>query len=215
MNLPGSTLNFMKRPPAGKRQKLVLGITGSFGSGKSSVAAMFKKRGASVVDADKIARGLMNPGNPVYRKVVGAFGKRILEAGGRVNRRLLARIIFSDKVSLDRLNSIIHPAVIRTIKKAIKKERRGLIILDAPLLVEAGLSDLVDKLIVVDITKKEQINRLKRKTSLNNSEINRIIHCQFPLSYKVRLADFVIDNSGSIKKTRKQAAKIWRELWKS
>jgi len=202
----------MKRPPAGKRLKLVLGVTGSFGSGKSSVAAMFKERGALVIDADKIARGLTKPGSRVYKKVVSEFSKRILDGSARINRRLLADIVFSDNISLAKLNNIIHPAVIKTITELIRGARAGLVVLDAPLLVEAGLNDLIDKLIVVNITKKEQVKRLKARTSLSSAQINRVIRCQFPLSYKVSLADFVIDNSGSIEKTRKQVKEIWRSL---
>jgi len=197
---------------------MILGITGSFGSGKSTVARIFKSLAgtrAKVLDADAIAREVVVPGTKAYRKVVIAFGRGILKKDGAIDRRKLAVIVFQDKKLLRRLTGIIHPEVRRVIKKEIKGTRGKIIILDVPLLVEAGLYPSVDKLIVVKIKRDEQIKRLREKRGFQRKDIFKRINSQMPLGEKIRLADFVIDNNGDIRETRRQAAKIWRLLWKN
>jgi dephospho-CoA kinase len=124
-------------------------------------------------------------------------------------------IVFADKKLRNKLNNIIHPQVIRIIKRKISDFSRGVIVLDAPLLIEAGLMNLADKLIVVKINRKEQIKRLQAKTSLDKYQILKRINAQMAQGKKIRLADFIIDNSGTIKQTKKQAEEIRRMLWKN
>ncbi|MGE5197606.1 MAG: dephospho-CoA kinase [Deltaproteobacteria bacterium] len=203
----------MKRQSQNK--KTVIGVTGSFGSGKTTVAKMFQSRGAGLIDADRIARVLLRPGSGIYRKVIRAFGKAILKKNKSIDRARLAQIVFKDKRSLKELNGIIHPAVIRCMARKIKDSQRRLIVLDVPLLIEAGLTEMVDRVIVVTINKKTQIARLRRRTSLGKRDILQRINAQMPQSRKRGFADFIIDNSGPIDKTQKQVDAIRRTLWKS
>ena len=197
------------------KKSIVLGITGGFGSGKTAVARIFSSFGAKLINADKIAHRVINPGSKAYKKIVATFGRGILKQDREVDRQKLAGIVFNNKNSLKRLNNIVHPEVIRIIKNEIKVSRAKVIVLDAPLLLEAGLEELVDKLIVVKITKDGQFKRIQNKTFLSKADILKRIASQIPLRAKARLANFVIDNSGTIEKTRKQVERIRRPLWKN
>jgi dephospho-CoA kinase len=197
-------------------KKLVVGITGGYGSGKSTVAALFRKRGAKVVDADRIARMLLRPGTKIYKRVLCSFGREVLGKGALIDRARLAAIAFSSKPLIKKLNKIMHPEVARIIKKEIAGSRRNITAIDAPLLIEAGLKKSIDKLIVVNITGKEQIRRVHKKTGLNKNDILKRIRAQLPLREKVRMADFIIDNNSTILKTKEQTEQIMRRLlWKS
>ncbi|MFH1269938.1 MAG: dephospho-CoA kinase [Candidatus Omnitrophota bacterium] len=205
----------MKRRSRGKK-RIILGLTGGFGSGKSTVAAFFRPCGAKIIDADRIARGLIRPGNKIYKKIIHAFGRGILKANNTIDRNRLAGIVFNSKPLLKRLNKIVHPEVIRIIRKEVKGSRSSKIVLDAPLLIEAGLEKMADKLIVVTITREEQIRRVRRKTGLSREDILKRIKAQIPQNVKSRFADFVIDNNGTIRKTKEQMEQIIRRLlWKS
>lgn len=204
-----------QRQKTNNRARLVLGITGSFGSGKTTVASLFHKgRSASLIDADKIASQYIKPGSPAYKKIIRFFGTRLLKADKEINRSLLAGIVFNDLKLLSRLNKIVHPYVIKEIKEKIGTLKAELVILDAPLLIEAGLKDLVDKLVVVTITRNAQIKRLKAKTHFTLKQILARIRSQAPLRTKARLADFIIDNSSTLEHTIKQVEAIRRLLWK-
>ncbi|MBU1727086.1 MAG: dephospho-CoA kinase [Candidatus Omnitrophica bacterium] len=194
------------------KARIVLGITGSFGSGKSSVSGIFRSLKAKVIDADQLAHQCLNRGSVSYKKIVRVFGKTILDKDLLIDRKKLARIVFNDRDSLKKLNSIIHPQVVKWIKKDISLAREGIVVLDVPLLVEAGLKDLADKLIVVNIDKRQQIKRIQAKTKMSREDILRRIACQIPLRKKLRLADFVIDNSGTRQETKKQVEEIIGQL---
>ena len=194
---------------------MIIGVTGSFGSGKTTVARMFKSCGAKIIDADRLAHRLIRPKTKVYQKIIAAFGGGVLKRDKTIDRDKLAARVFNNRKLLSRLNNIVHPEVIRIIKGRIKNAEAGIIILDAPLLIEAGLGAWVDKLIVVEIAKRKQIERIQKRNHLNQKEISRRIGLQMPLKDKVRLADFVIDNNGTQKEARKQVDKIRRQLWKS
>ncbi|MCM8780746.1 MAG: dephospho-CoA kinase [Candidatus Omnitrophica bacterium] len=197
------------------QEKIVIGITGSFGSGKTTVAKMFKRLGAKIVDADRIAHQLIRPQTRIYRKIIDVFGDGIIAKQRNIDRKKLAKIVFNDRNLLQRLNKIVHPEIIKSIKKEIKRIPKGVIVLDAPLLIEAGLKSIVDKIIVVNINSKIQMQRLLKKTASERDDIIKRIRAQVPLSVKIRQADFVIDNSGKINQTEKQIKKIWRLLWRN
>lgn len=204
----------MREPKENK--KLILGLTGGFGTGKSAVAKILAGYGARVIDADKINHSLIARSAPVRKKILKEFGRGILKNNsGVIDRRKLGKIVFADPKALKVLCGITHPEVISEVKRRIKAAESGVVVVDAPLLIEAGLDKLVDKMIVVDLSRGRQLKRLARKTSLSRPEILKRIGAQLSLKSKVRLADFVIDNSGTIAKTRKQVALIWRLLWRS
>lgn len=193
---------------------MVIGVTGSFGSGKSTVARMFASLGARLIDADRIAHQLISPETSAYRKIVKSFGRRILTKEARIERKKLGRLVFGNRQLLRKLNRIVHPQVITVIKKEIVKSKKKIFVLDAPLLIEAGLRKKVDLLIVVRNTRKKQIERLLKKDSYSKAEIIKRINSQMALSKKMRLADFIIDNRGSLENTRMQVKKIYRVLEK-
>ena len=198
-----------------KAKKLVLGITGGFASGKSTVARFFHSVHSQIIDADKISRAFLKPGTSTYRKIVAEFGSNILSPAGNIQRTKLAKVVFHDQRSLRKLNRIIHPPAIKAIKARIKSSRKKLIILDAALIIEAGLRGLVDKLIVVKANPGQQVCRGSLKFALSKTEARQRIKFQAPLRAKTRLADFIIDNCGSFAQTKKQVNEIRRKLWKS
>ncbi len=202
----------MRRPSPNKRKKIVLGVTGSFGSGKSTVSGFLRAFGAEVIDADKLARECVLPGKPAYKKIAKVFGKGILVKNKGIDRGKLAAVVFNNKKLLKELNAIIHPEVIRRIKERIRGSSAKAVVLDVPLLIESGLEKLTDKIIVVRISRAAQIKRLRAKTGLPPEDILKRIRSQISQEAKLRFADFIIDNSGTTGETKKQAAGVWRSI---
>lgn len=193
----------------------IIGITGSFGTGKSFVASVFKSLGAKVLDADKIAHKLLKKGAPAYEETVDLFGAAILAKNKDIDRGKLAAIVFADREKLEKLNSIIHPKVIREIKDKIESWRgEKAVVIDAPLLIEANLEGMVDKLVVVKASKDTQIARCSKKFGIDEDECMARINNQMPLREKLERADFIIDNEGTKAQTKKQVTEIWRKAWK-
>ncbi|MBI5143599.1 MAG: dephospho-CoA kinase [Candidatus Omnitrophica bacterium] len=195
---------------------LVIGLTGSFGTGKTFVASIFKSLGAEVIDADRIAHKLIKKGTAAHKRIIRNFGKNLLDKNGDIDRRALSEIVFDDKDKLNKLNEIIHPEVIKEIKERVKKSRHDkIVIIDAPLLIEADLGRFVDKVIVVKSSTTKQIERSVKKFGLKKEEVLKRIKNQIPLERKIKMADFVIDNDRARSETKRQVIKIWREfLWR-
>lgn len=195
---------------------MVIGVTGSFGTGKTTVAGMFKKLGAVVFDADKIAHEAFLPKSETYKKTLKVFGRRILRPNGEIDRRQLGKVVFTDRARLKKLCGIVHPYVIRKIGQgveSVKKRNSGAtIVLDIPLLIEAGLLSLIDKLIVVKTDKITQITRCQKRSGLNKKEILARARAQMPIHKKIRFSDFVIDNTGTKQKTKREVRKVWEEI---
>lgn len=193
---------------------MVIGITGNFGTGKTFVASIFASLGAKVLDADRIAHDAIRIGRPAYRRVVSIFGRTILDKEGNIERERLADIVFSNKEDLEKLNRIVHPEVIKVIKKEVAKAgKAGVIVIDAPLLIEANLTGLVDKLIVVKSSKGAQIERCIKKFCIKKEDVLKRIGHQIPIGKKIKMADFVIDNNGTRSETKANVRKVWRRMY--
>jgi dephospho-CoA kinase len=198
---------------AQKGNKLVIGVTGSMGSGKSTVARMLKGPDSEIIDADRIGHQLIRPGKDAYKRVVSLFGRRILRFGA-IDRRKLGELVFADKALLKKLEAILHPRIIAAIRRGIALSRKRLIIVDAPLLLEAAGRLKIDRLVVVKCGRRAQLERLAKRGGPSRAEAVRRIKAQIPLRRKLARADFIIDNNGAISETRKQVEKV-RRLWKS
>jgi dephospho-CoA kinase len=184
-------------------------------SGKTTVAAMFRAHGARVLEADRIAHRLMAPGQPAYEEIVRAFGKEIVSGDGTIDRKRLGAIVFADAARREQLNRIVHPRVIDEQEKELARiavEDPGAVaIVEAALLVEAGYHKQLDKLVVTWCRPEQQLERLLTK-GLSREEAERRISAQLPPEEKRRLADYVIDCSGSLAETERQVEQVWQAL---
>lgn len=194
----------------------VLGLTGSFGTGKTFVASVFRSLGAKVIDADEIAHSVIKKNSDAYKKIIGVFGRNILDSRANIDRKKLGKVVFESPSKLRRLNSIVHPEIIKIIRKKLKGfGRRSVTVIDAPLLIEAGLVKIADKIIVVKCAREKQIQRCEKKFRIEREEISKRIKNQLPIRKKMEMADFVIDNSLTRSWTRAQVRRMWGEIvWK-
>ena len=190
----------------------VLGLTGGIGSGKSMVAEMFAQLGAEIIDADQLAREVVEPGQPALEEIVKRFGADILLPNGRLDRHKLGRTIFADGSARADLNAITHPRIRERMQAAVeaRRDREGLLILDIPLLYENARTGLVEKVIVVWVDPRTQARRLIERGGLTAEEARQRIAAQMALDEKRALADHVIDNTGSRDATRRQVEAIYR-----
>lgn len=182
---------------------ILVGLTGGVATGKSTVAAVFKRCGAVVIDADVLARQVVEPGKPAWREIVKTFGKDILNADSTIDRHRLGAIVFRSPAKRTQLERIIHPRVAREqqrlTREAAKQNPKAVVIYDVPLLFEAGIDKRVNITIVVTADRETQIARLNKRNGLSRAEALRRIKSQIPLATKRRLADLVID--GTTKRT--------------
>jgi len=197
---------------------LIVGLTGGVASGKTAVSEALREEGAYIIDADQIARELVQPHRPAWNEIIRTFGKDILRGDGSIDRKKLADKIFVDPSQRKLLNQILHPLITgemdrRTIEIG-QKNPEAIVVIDAPLLVEVGYHRRTDKLIVVISTQAEQIERLKVRDGIDSEAALRIVFSQMPVEEKVKLADFVIRNEGSLAETRERAKEVFRELKK-
>ena len=195
---------------------LRVGLTGGIASGKSTVGRMFGELGCKVIDSDRITRELFAPGNPVNRKVGETFGARVVASDGSINRAVLAELVFQNPDQRQTLNSIVHPAIKQRqnefLTQAAADDARAIGIVEAALIVEVGTYRDYDKLIVVTCSPKVQRERLRERSGLTPEQIESRIASQMPMEEKVKVADFVIDNSGDIGITRQQVEEVYRQL---
>ncbi|MGA8570931.1 MAG: dephospho-CoA kinase [Desulfobaccales bacterium] len=194
---------------------LKIAITGGAGSGKSTVARMFRELGAEVLDADAAARQAVAVGKPAWRELRRLLGPECFKQDGELNRARVARLVFSDPDYRRRLNEIVHPRVARELTRRLQElERRGagVVLAEVPLLYEGGLETAYDRVIVVETAPEDQVRRLQERDGRGPDEISGILKAQDPLVEKAARADYVVDNRGSINGTRSQVAAIWREL---
>ncbi|MCM3767225.1 dephospho-CoA kinase [Neobacillus niacini] len=190
---------------------LVIGLTGGIASGKSTVSNMFKEMGVTVIDADVEARLAVQKGETAHQKIMAEFGKGVLLPGGEIDRQKLGAIIFHQAEKRQILNSIVHPEVRNRMKRQIEeavRKNEEVIVLDIPLLIESKLTFMADKTLLVYVDPATQLKRLMERNSLTKEDAEARISSQMPLSEKVKLADAVIDNNGTIEESRTQLAAI-------
>jgi dephospho-CoA kinase len=193
---------------------MILGLTGSLGSGKSTVAEIIREvAGAFIIDADEITRRLQAPGGIAHKEIVEAFGPAILLPDGNLDRKKLADIAFGNEQELRKLNSIVHPLVLQEQKRLLEEHRNdSLVLLMVPLLYETGMEIMADKVLVVTVNENVREERLARRSGMNADEVSRRLKAQMDQAEKAQRADFVVDNSGTIEKTRSQVEAVLKEL---
>lgn len=193
--------------------RLVVGITGSLGSGKTEVARLLKAKGARVFDADLAARKALRKGEPAYQAVVKLFGRSFLKENGDIDRKKLAARVFSDPKELRQLNTLIHPGVIFDCLGQISRLRRegGVLALDVPLLFESRMDCLADLVVVVTAPEALVIRRAVRN-GLAAPLVRRILASQWPAAKKAKRADIVIRNTGSLAELKKKVSELWLHI---
>ena len=194
---------------------MIIGITGSIGSGKTAAARLFSRHHFSIINADEISHLLMKNNPDVKRILLKNFGNKILHGNKSIDRKKFGNIVFNNSKKLNKLNSIMHLLILKEIKNKIIKIRRicgddAKIIIDAPLLLEAKTKNFVDRIIVVKCDKKYILKRLNKKFS--EDKIKKILNAQMPLKEKIKYADFVMDNNGDLKHLEKQVMEIIKNL---
>ncbi|MFZ5447405.1 MAG: dephospho-CoA kinase [Thermodesulfobacteriota bacterium] len=196
---------------------LKIAITGGAGSGKSTVARMFKELGAAVLDADQAARDAVAVGTPAWQELRRLFGEDFFNQNGTLNRSRLAERVFTDPEARRHLEALIHPLVAQELQNQVADlERQGvdLVLVEVPLLFESGRESVFDRVIVVTAQETDQIRRLRSRDHRGEKEIRGILESQWPLADKVARADYVVDNGGKLSFTRQQVQSIWEKLQK-
>jgi len=186
-----------------------IGLTGGIGSGKSTVAALLAAHGAVVVDADEIARDVVEPGTPGLVAVVAEFGPDVLSESGTLDRARLAQIVFNDPAALQRLNEIVHPLVGAESQRLISAAPAGAVLVyDVPLLVESGLQDVFDSVVVVEAPENVRLERLTARGVDPQDAVRRMAN-QASGEQRAAVADYVIDNSGALPDLAAQVERVW------
>lgn len=200
---------------------IIVGITGGIACGKTTVSDLLAKKGAIPINADEIGYQLLKAESPVIGELTDTFGRDILDASGDVSRKKLGAIVFQDKVARERLNSILHPLIIERsrgqARHLVTEDPTCVVLLDAPLLIEAGAYDTVDLIVVVTASSETQLRRtLERSVAqgrpLTESEVQSRIDAQMPVTEKVKYADVVIENDGTLEELHGQVDALWKRL---
>lgn len=189
---------------------LTIGLMGGIGSGKSLVAELFRKAGAEVIDADRIAHDVLKDPRIIAR-IRKKWGQRVLGKNGEIDRRELAKQAFRSRESIAMLNRLIHPRVAKEIRRRLKGCRKRMAVIDAPLLLEAGQQRICDILVFVEAPLPLRIQRVRRR-GWNARELLRRERRQLPLKEKRKRADYIVKNSGAVRETFDQVKRIVREL---
>ncbi|MFW6055155.1 MAG: dephospho-CoA kinase [Thermodesulfobacteriota bacterium] len=200
-----------------KRHRLILlGLTGGMATGKSTVASMFAELGAKRFDFDVLAREVVEPGKPAWKDIVGFFGERVLAADKSLNRQAVSEIVFQDAGKRKKLEEITHPRIFEEFSKRVQKsgeENPGDILLaEIPLLIELDLMHLFHRVLLVYVPEKLQVERLARRNRIGLKQAATLVTAQLSIEKKREYADFIIDNSQSLVRTRVRVEMIWKEI---
>lgn len=197
---------------------LVVGLTGGIAAGKSLVSQYLRELGAQIIDADLVARELVYPQSPAMQEIIRHFGPEIVNKDGSLKRKELGQLIFRFPEKRQALNAIMHPCIVAKITEEIRKYRSDkeipLIVVDAPLLIETGLHQLVDEVWLVELPEELQILRLRERDVLTEEEARQRLQSQLPLSEKRKYAHRIINNSGEMRETKELIHRIWQQVVK-
>lgn len=192
-----------------------IGLTGGIACGKSTVSRLLASRGAIVIDADILAREVVEPGAPALAEVVRVFGPDMLNGDGTLNRKQLGKVVFENDAKRKQLEELLHPAIIQLLQERMAEAERlqpdKLVVADVPLLYEAQMEDLFQEVLVVAVDREIQLERLMQRDGLNREEAEQRIDAQMPLEWKKEWADVVIDNSGTPEETERQVEQYLRK----
>ncbi len=198
------------------RRFLLVGLTGGIATGKSTVSAMFAHLGARVIDADLLAREVVMPGQPAHAEIVAEFGPEVLQADGYLDRKRLGAIVFADPARRKRLEAITHPAIRRRQERILsileEEAFEGIVLWDAALLVEGGGHKAMDRVVVVVTDPETQLARLMARDGIAEADALARIRSQMPVAEKAKVADHVIDNSGSRADTERRVREVYQAL---
>jgi dephospho-CoA kinase len=189
----------------------IIGLTGSIASGKTSISSMLEKMGFPIVDADAIARRVVEKGMPALERIKKEFGEEVLNSDGTLDRKALGQMVFSSSKKLELLNSITHPAIIEEINRninALSDKGEKMCVLDAPLLIESGINGMADSVLLVYVDDRTQLSRLMNRDNISEELALKKISSQMGFEEKRKYADYVIDNSRSLDYTKAQLEKI-------
>lgn len=196
---------------------LSVGLTGGIARGKSTVLLMLRELGAWGIDLDELARWVVEPGRPAWHDIVRHFGQGVLKADGNLDREALGRIVFKDPRKKKVLEGIVHPRVWgendRLIHEVRNKDPHAIVVVDVPLLMELGLQDRWDVVLLVYSPRDMQLERLIRRNGYPEEEAEARLRAQIPIEEKVSAAHFVMDNSGTLERTREQVRDVMTRLW--
>ena len=199
----------------------IVGITGGIACGKTTVSDLLTEKGAIPINADEIGHQLLKADSPVIDELTGAFGDDILEASGDVSRKKLGAIVFQDRTARERLNSILHPLIIQRsrarARQLVTEDPTCVVLLDAPLLIEAGAYDTVDLIVVVTASPETQLRRtlersIAQERPLTETEVQARIDAQMPVTEKIKYADIIIENEGTLEDLYRQVDELWEKI---
>ena len=198
------------------RKFLLVGLTGGIATGKSTVSNMLRGLGAEIIDADQLARQVVEPGQPAWREIVEKFGRDVVNSDGTLDRKKLGAIVFANPEQRKRLEAITHPAIRARVKARVDELAArgfaGIVFYDAAILIEALGHQDMDRIVVVMTDEPTQVARLRGRDGADEAEGRRKIASQMPLAEKAKLADYVIDNSGDREATAEQVRRVFATL---
>ncbi|MCY3908370.1 MAG: dephospho-CoA kinase [Anaerolineaceae bacterium] len=192
--------------------KTVIGLTGNIAVGKSQVLGQLESLGAGVIDADRVAREVLEPGGAAHAAVVAEFGEALLDGQGRLDRAALGRVVFSDAAALARLESLTHPVIRRRIDALVRAAPQGVLVIEAIKLLEGDLAEAVDAVWVVDAAPETQLERLTGQRGMSPADARQRLRAQNPQADKLARADLVIRNDGSLAALQERVRAAWESL---